>query len=262
MIQNETKKLATLNQAQYIALNEKLEEIDSKINELSSKVKRKKRKQNTLALRDPVAREIYDTFMQFFPKGKTPAQTVHYAQMRIVVVVLYTTGARVNEIKELTYDDFKNVPKTGSLSLKQTKTNEYRMVYFGTNIVKEFEKINDEVEYIFKELGFSFLGCSLKDKENSMNKRSWIRKVNAFLFQVKRDKGLALQLKSHSFRIGFINSILQKSDISKAAALVGHASLDTTKRYLRYVNSSSESRQFVDDALGFKKEESKDKENN
>jgi hypothetical protein len=44
-------------------------------------------------------------------------------------------------------------------------------------------------------------------------------------------------------------------DIAKAAALVGHKSLDTTKRYLRYQNNSEESLKFLDDALGLQKQE-------
>lgn len=108
-----------------------------------------------------------------------------------------------------------------------------------------------EVEDLFNELGFKHLGCSLKEKEKALTNRSWIRKVNSFLSQVKSEKGIALHIKAHSFKIGFINSILQKSEISKAAAFVGHAALETIKRYLRYVTSCYEIRQFVADALWF-----------
>lgn len=75
--------------------------------------------------------------------------------------------------------------------------------------------------------------------------------MNHFLKEVKELRGLHLQLKSHSFRIGFVNSMSRRNDISKPAALVGHKSLETTKRYLRYQHDTQESRAFLNDVLGF-----------
>jgi hypothetical protein len=54
--------------------------------------------------------------------------------------------------------------------------------------------------------------------------------MNTFLSTVKSERNIYSALKYHSFRIGFVNSIIQKSDIAKAAQLVEHKSLDTTKR--------------------------------
>lgn len=248
--QNESKKLATLNQAQFISLNEKLEEIDEKLSELNQKARKKRRPHNAIALRDPVAFDVYNALLNYFPSGITPTQIVHYAQMKIICVTLFVTGARVNEIRFLTYEDFKKVLETGNLSLKQTKTNEYRNVYLGDNAANQFLRVTEEIDYLFKTLKFKYLGCSLKNREEAMNNRSWIRKVNSFLREVKASLGLHLQIKSHSFRIGFVNNVLRRSDVSKAAALVGHKSLETTKRYLRYQNNTEEARNFLDEALG------------
>lgn len=261
-VQNESKKLATLNQAQFVSLNEKLDEIGEKLNLLNQKAQRKKRSHDAIALRDPVVYDIYKTLLEHFPSGFTPAQIVHYAQMKIICVTLYVTGARVNEIRFLTHEDFKKVFETGNLSLKQTKINEYRNVYLGDNAIQEFERVEDEIDYLFNKLHFKYLGSTLKNKNEAMHGRSWIRKVNLFLKKVKKEKGLHLEIKSHSFRIGFVNSVILRSDIAKAAALVGHKSLDTTKRYLRYQNNTKESRYFLDQALGLSNSENVEKTEN
>lgn len=230
LVETERDKLATLNQAPVVSVTEKLHYFSQQINQLERKSKRKKKLINAVELRDPIMKDISRVFLDQLPKSGTPAQIVHRAQMKIIIVILYTTGARVNEIKD--YEDFLNITKNGYLGFRQPKTGKYRNVYFGKDIIDEFAKIKPEIKYLFETLNFASLGCSLKNPQQTMTKEAWIRKVKKFLAAMKKEQGITLNLTSHSFRIGFINSILKKNDVTQAASVVGHKSLETTKRYL------------------------------
>lgn len=70
-----------------------------------------------------MVKDIYQQLISYFPAGIEPAQTVHYAQMKIICVVLYVMSAKVNEIRFLTLKDLEAVFKTGNLSLKQKLMN-------------------------------------------------------------------------------------------------------------------------------------------
>lgn len=250
VIERETKKLAILNQAQFTSLHELIEDIHIKLDDIASKREKRSKQKMSYPLRDPIAHEVYEALMEYFPKGTSKQQIVHLAQMRIIVVVLYTTGARVNEITDLTFEDFRKVPTTQQLHLHQSKTESYRIAYFGPLIVKEYDKIKDDVEFLFNECGFKVLGATLKNTEKSMDPRSWIRKTNQFLRTVKKELGLDLILKSHSFRVGFISNMLTKTDIVQTARIIGHKGINTTARYTRYASNNVQTRALIDDALG------------
>ena len=83
-----------------------------------------------------------------------------------------------------------------------------------------------------------------------MDPRSWIRKTNQFLKLVKKELGLDLILKSHSFRVGYISNMLTKTDIVETARIIGHKGITTTARYTRYASSTVKTRTLINDALG------------
>lgn len=256
-IEQSAQKFAELSQSQFVYVANRLNEIDQELKKITQKEKKQKKKNNFVTLRDPIVYEFYQARLEAKPLSTKAQVLLSYAQFKISCVTLYATGARVNEIRLLTKNDFDKLFETGKLSIEQHKTKEYRNVYFGPELIKEFSKIENEINYVFNYSGLRFLGSSLKDKERPMSNTAWIKKINLFLNVLKKKHKINLCYKSHSFRIAFVNNVLKQSDIAKAAALIGHKSLNTTQAYARYQNSSDESRSFLDNALVKKPREKK-----
>jgi integrase len=56
-------------------------------------------------------------------------------------------------------------------------------------------------------------------------------------------------LKSHSFRVGYVTRHFKVADIQQTADLIGHKSLNTTRRYHRYFLDTNEKQSLNDQAL-------------
>lgn len=243
-IRSSAGKLAQLSHSQFLFVTDRLNEIDQKLLKIIQKEKKQNKKKKFVTLRDPIVYDFYEAILKAEPPSKRTQVLLSYAQLKICCVTLYATGARVNEIRLLTKTDFDKLFDTGMLSIEQHKTKEYRNVYFGPELINEFSKIRNEINFVFNELGLPFLGTSLLNKNKAMTQVAWIQKFNSFLDFMKKKHNINLHYKSHSFRIAFVNNVLKQSDIAKAAALVGHKSLNSTQAYAKYLNSCEESRTF------------------
>jgi len=58
-------------------------------------------------------------------------------------------------------------------------------------------------------------------------------------------KGDDINIKSHSFRINYVTSILKKHPVNIAQSIIGHRSIDTTMRYDRNTLSSDKVKQIL-----------------
>jgi integrase len=255
LIQNEIKKLATLNQSQYLSLSQiveelktdYLDEIQKGIQNIEEKItKKQKNKHVTLPLRDPIARDIYEKIMQYVPTTTNTLSLVSYAQFRIVAALLFVTGCRLNEMRQFTLDDFEAAFKEQRILTIQTKTHQPRFTILGEKALNELNRIKSDVHFLFHEMQFKYLGACLRDPNTPMKSNSWIRSINTTLKRISQHYNIMLILKSHSFRIGYVTRHLRVSDIQKTADIIGHRSLNT--RYNRYLLDNDETKQISDKA--------------
>lgn len=249
IVQNENKKLATLTQAQFSVVTDQLEEIQTTLDNIKESKKRKKNSSILLPLRDPI---LADTFLQILNAplfSKRSQEIVSYAQFKIAFLVLYLSGARVNEIRYLRKEDFDSLEQTKRLPIHQTKTHNARFAYLGPEALTLMKQVELELETIFSVYKLKFLGASLKDKENVMAHTSWIRSINRTLSKIKKDYGVDLFITSHSLRIGYVTRMLSRMGIKEVSELVGHRSLQTTQRYSRYLLTGDKARKLSDSAL-------------
>lgn len=258
VVNEEVKKLASLTQAQFLQTNQNIDELRfNQINQLQSTVDRIENKLNkqkankgvTLPLRDPIARDIYEKLMLSQPYKQHPLHLISHAQFRIICVLLYLTGCRINEMRLFTYDDFKHATLHKNIKTIQTKVQQPRIAILGDKSIKEFDRIQEDLDYIFNKLGFKFLGSTLRDKNKPMTANSWIRAVNKILSELSQQYGITLVLKSHSFRVGFVTRHLKVTDIRRTADFIGHRSLNTTRAYNRYLLDTQENKLIADQAM-------------
>ncbi len=90
-----------------------------------------------------------------------------FTQFRIALIILYITGARVNEIKDLTYDDLIAIPKTKRVVLLQKKQRTHRIIPITSKQLDFIKYIEKDIKILFKDFELMFLGASLKKKKQS-----------------------------------------------------------------------------------------------
>ncbi len=249
IVQNEIQKLAVLNQTQFVSLSEDMQRIEQFIQKLDAKLSKQKTQHVTLPLRDPIAYPIYDKLMNATCLHYHKNHLIAFARFRIVCVLLYCTGCRVNEMRLLTYDDLQSIIKTARMQVVQDKVHEARFCVLGSRALQELERIIPDIEYLFQKLKFQSLGQTSETRTSPMHPASWIRSINHTLATLKELYKINLILKSHSFRIGYVTRHLKVSDIQKTAELIGHKSLNTTRRYNRFLLNTEQNKQIADKAF-------------
>lgn len=204
IIQFENKKLAALTQSQFCRVSSQLEEIQTAIEQIKAREKKVKANKVLLPLRDPILSNIFFTMINAQMISTRAQEILPFAQFKIALVVLYVSGARVNEIKYLTKDDFINLPKTKRLPIQQTKTHQARFAYLGPEAIQLFKLIEQEIELVFDVYKLDYLAGSFKDKKGVMIETSWIRSINRTIETLQNLYNIDLVLTSHSVRSSFI----------------------------------------------------------
>ena len=123
-------------------------------------------------------------------------------------ILLYFTGMRINEVKQLRVKDIKTILEKEELIIVTHKTSKERKLFFSKEAIKQIKKYfvfnadsNDEDFIITGK------GNPLKTPSSS----TFIAKVNSFIQEV-----LGHRYSSHSFRAGIITDMSKsKSKIHK-----------------------------------------------
>lgn len=168
------------------------------------------------------------------------------ARKKIVFTLLYYTGARVNELRELTYTDLTNVLQEGRLKLVLRKQKDAIVRVLPTAGQEEMRKLTPEIDLFFKKLECKTLGQSFKKPGQVMHQKAWITYINREINKVNKSLQINDVLSSHSFRVGFVTRHLKHADSHLVAQLVGHKSVATTLKYNRYVIDQERSREILD----------------
>ena len=144
-------------------------------------------------------------------------QTEKNGDLYFYIKILATTGARVSEFLQFTWEDILN----GEVTLKG-KGNKYRRFFFNKQLQREVE------EYVRKnkKAGYVAIGKSgrLSARALNMSMKKWGVKCG-----IDKEK-----MHPHAFRHFFAKMFLKKNkDVIQLADLLGHGSVDTTRIYLQ-----------------------------
>lgn len=63
-----------------------------------------------------------------------------------------------------------------------------------------------------------------------MAPNSWQRSIHSTIAEITQEYNIQLIIKSHSFRVGFVTRNLKRNDIEWMAHIIGHKSLNSTRR--------------------------------
>jgi integrase len=152
---------------------------------------------------------------------------------KIVALLQFLTGARAAEILKLKKEDFKI--ENDLLKIKLiTKGNRERIVF----IPEPYNKII--LNFIqAKQFDYPFLKGDFNKPLANLVRNNYIYYYNQ-LKKVVSDLGYE-NFATHDFRRNFVNRILDKTnDIRIANAMIGHAKMESTLRYLNKKISQEE----------------------
>ena len=140
---------------------------------------------------------------------------------KFLLMAAYYTGARLNEIINLRWEDLDFEREL--IHLKISKGDKERMVFFHENLKKIIKYFNLEKE------GLVF-SSNLRKKYNK-------RTVQNIVKDAARKAGIRKKITTHSLRHSFATHLLESgADIRHIQQLLGHKDLKTTQIYTHVAN--------------------------
>lgn len=140
---------------------------------------------------------------------------------KLVLMFLYYSGIRANELANLKWEDIDF--QRGTIHLKTAKGDKERVVFF-------HEKLKSFVEYFnLKREGYVFL--------SNFGRKYDKRTVQTIVKNASRKAGISKKAAPHILRHSFATHLLEAgADIRHIQKLLGHANLQTTQIYTHVAN--------------------------
>lgn len=212
--------------------------IDDSKAEIIQKIEKRKQpktKASKMVERDFIDFDFYQQIMS--QKRKSRERLFSYSQFRVAITLLFFTGARCNEIRDINEKQIYELLQHNIIILNQTKTRSERKIILGQKSKKWLKLIEKDIHTVF------FQSDTLGNGTNPLN---WLKFVNTRLQKFSKIYKRNQKISSHSFRIGFVTKLLKKYPIHVVRDLVDHQSIQTTLRYSRHRLTDSERADAVD----------------
>ena len=144
-------------------------------------------------------------------------KTMRVAQLRIIYTLLYFWGLRVNEIRNLTKNQLLTVIGTGRVRIlfRERKFYFFEMRFLPRLGQKKLKKLLPEIELLFHNYGFHYLGNSKTFSKEVFNEFSFAYFINQDMIDISKKFELSETFKSHSFRVGYITKLQKTMSLEK-----------------------------------------------
>ena len=233
-------------------ISKRLEEV-LKQQELAEERKRKRRNRERRPKRDPLTEELYQELIN--RANIIYRETYKGARLRLALALLAVTGVRISELLPLKVNQIENMFTNSWIAIDRLKRGPANHKAFltpkGKQILKQRAKDFEIIMYLKNEDSFVF---TPQNSEKPLCRQAFNRIINSFIndsIPQMRDKP---NLKSYSFRIGFITDLWRDcGDIEFVRQAIGHARVDTTSNYVE--NLTEEERQDIMNNIKSKKKE-------
>ena len=214
-------------------VSESLDSLHEKVDILLPK---KKRIREVRQLRDPLERNLFALFMGNAGNVYKQKHEIKRAQLRIAYTILYYAGFRLNEMRNLTEEDIQKAMDSSQFSIIHYKTNKPHIHVLSKRAVEDLKKLKVEYKILFEKYNYKFLF----GKGQPITESSLIRFVNKDLSHTCKVGNIPYNIKSHSFRINVISSLLKVTSVQNTADIIGHQDIRSTMYYQRYSLSKIE----------------------
>lgn len=220
-------------------LQETILEIDRKIDILLFKPRKERVVQK---LRDPVDQELFPIFLESAGSHCKRQKELRRAQLRICYTILYHIGLRVNELREIQYQEIEEVIRISQITTIQHKTKQSNIHVLSKQAVYDLKTRKEDFNIVFKKNAYQYLF----GKKEPMHKKAIIRLINKDLKNSCNLNDISYNVKSHSFRIHVISSLLKLTSVQHVADIIGHDDIRSTLKYTRYSLSKGEIQKLMD----------------
>jgi integrase/recombinase XerD len=172
-----------------------------------------------------ISKEQFENLIDFL-KNDTEIREIRRGRLLKLFSLLYFTGAKLNELTNLTNNMIANLLIGDNFYIKKSINGELKHHIYISEDARTF--LNE----IFTEVVFNdelIFTSERGDKKSAMNKNSIIRDANSYLEKVFKGKGIT----THSFRHAFRKELLEENvNIKLIQQLLGHNSISTTLQYI------------------------------
>ena len=232
--------------SELLELNKKLKkELETVVKELNGLKKereeilsRKEARANRKRLpkRDPVTLEIYQALIKATKGDMIRSNNYIRARLRVGLCLLTITGIRVNELLPLKVHQLKTLLEEGWVKIDRSKRGPSSHKAFLSKQGKQILKSRQEdfnLLYLFKNDN-SYIFSSQLDHTRPIRREQITKDINNIMGVVSKNLPGQPNLKSHSFRTGFITQLWKDTnDIEFVRQVIGHFKLDTTSSYVQ-----------------------------
>lgn len=234
-LQNKVDRIQRENEEISRSLNELLE-TEREIQQ--QRLKRKNRKR--LPKKDPITEEIYEFLIE--RSYRIQNETYQGARLRLALSLLVITGVRISELLFIKVDQLSNLFEKSWIRIDRMKRGPSSHKAFltrkGKAILKNRSRDFEIIQYSKKNDCYIF---TPQYSKNPLNREVFNKIINKFLKESVKEFPDQPNLKSHSFRIGFITELWRDTgDIEFVRQAIGHAKVNTTSSYVE--NLSDEER--------------------
>jgi len=156
-------------------------------------------------------------------KGKENIHECTKSKLVRTFTLLYYTGCRLNEIKQLRLHNIKTIIDSGEFIIVTPKTNRECKLFFSKTAIKEIKKHFD-----LSQSDNSFIIGTKGNYSKTPSDITFITSVNKFIQEV-----LGTRYSSHSFRSGLITEMSKSINPKFIQKFIGHSDINTTMRYIK-----------------------------
>jgi integrase len=225
---------------------EAVEPIEDSLTELHRKIDvllpKDKVNRKVLPLRDPIDMNLFPFFFTNAGSKAKRRKDLKQAQLRLAYTLLYHIGLRVNEIRNITEKEINDAVNTSQMNAIHHKTKQVHIHVLSKNAIFKLKKLKLEIDVVFSKYQFKHLF----GKEEPIHKKSLVRLINSDLKTTCEIGNIPYNIKSHSFRINMISSLLKNTSVQHAAQILGHNNIKSTMSYQRYALSKEEIQKLLD----------------
>ena len=145
-----------------------------------------------------------------------------------IFTLLYYSGARLNELTQLTNKDILSLIKTKELIIETHKTKSERKIYFSDKAIKEIKKLFEELNIDAEPEQYRIIRVK-GNPYATPSPIAFIQQTNKVIQSV-----LGKRYTSHSFRQGLITELGTRGVNPKIIKeFMGHKDIKTTMRYIK-----------------------------
>lgn len=213
--------------------------VDSKIDKLLPKPKKGR---NVQKLRDPIDQELFPIFLRSAGSGYKRKKKLMTAQLRICYTILYHIGLRVNELRVITLKEIQEAMETSQIPIITFKTKQSHTYVLSKKAIQDLKERQADFDIVFQEHKYKYLF----GKDKPVHEKSLIRLINKDLKYTCNLNNIYFNVKSHSFRIHVISSLLKITSVQNAADIIGHNDIRSTLKYSRYSMSKKQIQELMD----------------